>query len=243
MSHTLHPSAQSIAPAQADPAPKTPLQRMRQSLEGLSVGDALGMRFLVQPSRLQDRQLPPGPWRWSDDTHMALSVVENLAQYGTIEQSALIARFAHRYRKEPYRGYGFGMRRLLAKVPSGDQKTTNFAWKEAAQALFAGSGSYGNGAAMRAAPIGAFFANDPKRTAREAKLSAQVTHAHPEGQAGAIAVAVAASLLAAHHNAVATISKPLQGPDFLRAVLQYTPPGQTRAGIETACTISRKEIS
>ena len=40
---------------------------------------------------------------------------------------------------------------------------------------------------MRVAPLGAYFAEDVERAASEAHLSAQVTHAHPEGQAGAIA--------------------------------------------------------
>ncbi len=34
-------------------------------------------------------------------------------------------------------------------------------WREAAQAVFGGSGSYGNGAAMRAAPLGAALADEP----------------------------------------------------------------------------------
>ena len=45
---------------------------------------------------------------------------------------------------------------------------------------------------MRVAPIGAYFADDPDRVVTEAKASAEVTHAHPDGQTGAIAVALAA---------------------------------------------------
>ena len=46
---------------------------------------------------------------------------------------------------------------------------------------------------MRAAPIGAYFADDVSRVVAEAKASAAVTHAHPDGQTGAIAVALAAA--------------------------------------------------
>jgi ADP-ribosylglycohydrolase len=40
--------------------------------------------------------------------------------------------------------------------------------------------------------LGAWFAEDVEKTIHQARLSAEVTHAHPEGQAGAIAIALAA---------------------------------------------------
>jgi len=49
-----------------------------------------------------------------------------------------------------------------------------------------------NGAAMRVAPASAWFADDREAAVRAAIASAAVTHAHPEGQAGAAAVAAAA---------------------------------------------------
>ena len=72
------------------------------------------------------------------------------------------------------------------------QRAAGADWREISPTLF-GSGSYGNGAAMRAAPIGGYFSGNPRRAAKEAQLSAVVTHAHPEGQAGAIAVAAVAN--------------------------------------------------
>jgi len=67
-------------------------------------------------------------------------------------------------------------------------------WSEAALSIFDGLGSMGNGGAMRVAPVGAYFAGELARVIEEARASAIPTHAHPDGQAGAIAVAVAASL-------------------------------------------------
>ncbi len=64
---------------------------------------------------------------------------------------------------------------------------------EAASALFNGMGSFGNGAAMRIAPLGAYFADDLDRVAIEAERAAVITHTHPEAVAGAIAVALAAA--------------------------------------------------
>ena len=196
------------------------LDNARLSLEGLSVGDAFGEAHFF--ARLPDRpgsDLAPAPWRWTDDTHMALSIVEVLREHGAIEQDALIRAFARRFAADPYRGYGSGARALLRAVGLGAD------WREVAPTLFPG-GSMGNGAAMRAGPIGGFFAGDPLRAAQEARASAAVTHTHPEGQAGAMAVAAAA--------AIASRCEAPSAADFLREILTHVPNGATRAGIQRA---------
>ena len=48
--------------------------------------------------------------------------------------------------------------------------------------------SYGNGSGMRVSPVGWFF-DTLEETLRFAKLSADVTHNHPEGEKGAMAIA------------------------------------------------------
>lgn len=50
--------------------------------------------------------------------------------------------------------------------------------------------SYGNGSGMRVSPIGWFF-DTLEETLRFAKLSADVTHNHPEGEKGAMCIAAA----------------------------------------------------
>ena len=129
------------------------------------------------------------PWRWTDDTAMALEIVANLREFGEINPDALARGFARRYDEPTLRAYGLGMHELLPKLHEGD-------WRVEAAALFGGKGSFGNGAAMRAAPIGAYFADDPNLAARNAALSARVTHSHPDGIAGAVAVAMAACFAA-----------------------------------------------
>jgi ADP-ribosylglycohydrolase len=194
------------------------LARARRSLDGLSVGDAFGecwfgARFIDRTKR----RLPPGPWPWTDDTHMALSIFECMSAEQGIDPDALARRFARRFAEDPRRGYGSGALELLRGLVLGGD------WRIDAPGLFGGSGSFGNGAAMRVAPLGAYFHDDPERAAAEARLSAAVTHAHPEGQAGAIAVAVAAS-----HLAGGTTAAP---EEFLLAVAQLVPEGETRNGI------------
>jgi ADP-ribosylglycohydrolase len=199
------------------------LAHARCSLEGLSVGDAFGeLFFRLPPERTSPDGLPPGPWPWTDDTHMALSIVEVLRIHGRIEQDALARAFARRFREEPHRGYGRGAARLLAELGAGGD------WRQLSPRLF-GGGSFGNGAAMRVAPVGAYFCDDIERAAREARLSAVVTHTHPEGQAGAIAVAAAAAL--------ASRTSPPTGSAFLGEVLPVVPAGLTRDRIAAAVEI------
>lgn len=195
------------------------LQRARQSLLGLSLGGALGSQFFIPANRqhLASRSLPPAPWQWTDDTEMACSIYLILAAQGVIDRDGLAASFARRHDFD--RGYGPATGRMLRLVREGGD------WRSLAADLFDGSGSWGNGAAMRVAPVGAFLAEDPAEAARQAALSATVTHAHPDAVAGAIAVAVAAAYAA---------SGPLSPGPFIDQILEHVPPGKVRDGIAEA---------
>src|SRR6266481_10006123 len=86
------------------------VERMRLSLDGLGLGDALGEMLSYQahaaPRRLAENNLPGGPWFHTDDTEMAISIVAVLKSHGYIDQDALAKRFARRFERDPERGYG-----------------------------------------------------------------------------------------------------------------------------------------
>jgi ADP-ribosylglycohydrolase len=103
-------------------------------------------------------------------------------------------------------------------------------WRPAAAAQFGGQGSFGNGAAMRVAPLGAYFADDLDLLVDQATRSAEVTHTHHEGIAGAVAVAVAAGLA---WHAGRTGSR-LEPDDFLELVAERVPASEVRDGIRRA---------
>ncbi|MEU3839774.1 ADP-ribosylglycohydrolase family protein [Streptomyces sp. NPDC028635] len=167
------------------------LVRALNSLRGLAVGDALGSQFFVPANYplLKSRELPPGPWQWTDDTEMACSVVAVLAAHQRIDQDALARSFAEHHDFD--RGYGPAVNRLLRLIREGGD------WRELSAALFKGQGSWGNGAAMRIAPLGAWYADDPEQATHQAEISAYPTHQHREAVVGAMAVAAAAALAAA----------------------------------------------
>ncbi|MFH9824790.1 ADP-ribosylglycohydrolase family protein [Streptomyces bobili] len=181
----------------------------RRSLEGLALGDAFGERWfpLFRDRRqayveIRARRMPEEPhWHWTDDTAMALGLLRVLDQYGEVCRRELALAFALGYDADPARGYGYGMHELLPRVLQEPDR-----WPEFVRDLFDGEGSLGNGAAMRVAPLGAWFHTDLAQVVEQATRSAEVTHAHPEGIAGAVAVAVAAALSARGRLSIAEVA-------------------------------------
>ncbi|MER7461477.1 ADP-ribosylglycohydrolase family protein [Streptomyces sp. NPDC097981] len=218
----------------AIPPPARPAAA-RDSLEGLALGDAFGERWFprIRAARealeaIRARRTPEEPaWHWTDDTAMAVALHEVLVLHGAVHQDRLAEAFAAAYLADAYRGYGYGMHELLpvlAQEPSS--------WRTRTRTLFGGEGSLGNGAAMRVAPLGAWFCEDLDEVAEQAAFSAEVTHAHPEGIAGAVAVALAAALAARSRGLPAP-----DGPALLREVAARTPAGEIREGLLRAAAL------
>jgi ADP-ribosylglycohydrolase len=156
---------------------------------------------------------------------MALAIHDVLQQHGRIDQDALARRFAARHAAQPWRGYGAGAHRLLAQISGGID------WRTASGGLF-GGGSYGNGSAMRIAPLAGYFADDEyPAIAEQAQLSAAVTHAHPEGIAGGIAAAIAGAYAWKHRDQRADEATKR---GLFDVVLQHVPESEVRKGIERA---------
>jgi ADP-ribosylglycohydrolase len=207
------------------------VERMRLSLDGLGLGDALGEMLSYQaqaaPRRLAENDLPGGPWFHTDDTEMAMSIVAVLRSHGFIDQDALAKRFARRFERDPDRGYGKMTRIQMREIIAGAQ------WRDTAANAFGGQGSMGNGSAMRIAPLGAYFADDSEWCVEQARLSSVVTHTHPEGVAGAIAIAVAAAMAWQLKSETDTD----RVRTFFDRVLHHTPESAVRRGILVAGTI------
>jgi diguanylate cyclase (GGDEF)-like protein len=200
------------------------------SLEGLSVGDAFGAS-LSDPhaaQAIEKRALPAVPWRWTADTHMALSIVDELREHNRIDQDALAKRFAWRYSSDPERGYRKGARRVLEQIAHGEY------FRSAVKEIF-DNASDGVSTCARAIPLGAFFTDDPFRAAREARLAASVTHLHPEAISGAIAVAVAAAL--------ACLPEYPNTSDWLEKISGFVPDSEVRYGIRMAAQIPAERIN
>jgi ADP-ribosylglycohydrolase len=87
---------------------------------------------------------------------------------------------------------------------------------------------------MRVAPLGAFYADRADLVESEARLTAMLTHQHPEGIAGAIAVAYAAQWCALQGEKGQRHMSQDRESVFIPYVANRTPSGLVREGIETA---------
>lgn len=163
-------------------------------LLGSALGDAIGELAFRHPDKAALLKAVEAAeiLAYTDDTAMALGLAESLARRGTLDQEDLGRTFHRNFLNEPWRGYASGPPTVFQLVQG-----TGISYVQAARRLFGGAGSYGNGAAMRVAPVGLFFHNCPDLY-EQAAASAAVTHAHPLGRDGAavqaLAVAQAASL-------------------------------------------------
>ncbi len=119
---------------------------------------------------------------YTDDTQMMIGVAETLIDCGRLDTQYLASRFAENY--EPHRGYGAGAHAVIRALVQG------VPYDKAATIVFP-DGSFGNGAAMRVAPVGLFYHQDGYVLRLAAELSARVTHVHPLGVEGAVLQALA----------------------------------------------------
>ncbi|MGI4870606.1 MAG: ADP-ribosylglycohydrolase family protein [Janthinobacterium lividum] len=205
------------------------LQAAYTSLLGLSIGDAFGETFFGEESeileRLQQQRVQPGKWEFTDDTVMGIAVYKQLAKNGAIDQDELAAEFARNYQLDSNRGYG-GTAHYILRTIAQDES-----WQTVSRSVFDGMGSMGNGAAMRAGPIGAYFGDDVSAIVTQARLAAEVTHANEEGICGAIAVALMAGFARVHKNQATA-------PEYFEFVLKHLPASDTKAKIAKAATLS-----
>lgn len=166
-------------------------QRFQGCLCGLAVGDALGGRFEAQSAehlrqRFSDvdsliNYVTDEIW-YTDDTQMTIAIAEVLADHGEILEEPLCAAFVANY--VPSRGYGRGARMVIEAMEDGEDH------RAVARKHFPG-GSYGNGAAMRVAPVGLIFQGNSEELLKQAEFSSLPTHVHPLGIEGAQLIAAA----------------------------------------------------
>lgn len=167
------------------------VDRVLGLLAGVALGDGLGAPFegwsTVPAPALERWVRSSRTLRHTDDTVMTLVLAEHLHRTRGVDRSVLAADFATAWRAEPHRGYGRGAARTLAAIEAGTP------WHEATGAQFP-DGSWGNGAAMRAAPV-AVVAGSVREAAELGRRSAEVTHAHAHGAHGAALQAAATHLV------------------------------------------------
>jgi len=151
------------------------------ALLGSAVGDALGAPVEGYSMKKVISVFEEG-WemisgRYTDDTEMMIGVAESLIENKGFDGEDMATRFIDNY--DPSRGYGPGSKEALRRISKGES------WEETSKKLFGGKGSYGNGAAMRIAPVGIFYYDDADKLKEIAYKSSHITHSHELGKEGA----------------------------------------------------------
>lgn len=156
---------------------------------GSALGDAIGELAFQYPERNKLSAVVESlaELHYTDDTAMAIGLATSLVSRGHLDGQHLGETFRRNFEQEPWRGYATGPPTIFSMVSS-----TGISYTKAAQSLFGGGGSFGNGAAMRIAPLGLFF-HDSSELYQQACGSAEITHAHPVGKDGAAVQAWAVS--------------------------------------------------
>lgn len=208
------------------------LENAFKSLIGTSLGDAFGDSFFGDIDEVQDRIehriISNKRLFFTDDTVMSIAIYKSLAQFGEINQDFLALEFGKNYLIDNYRGYGGTAHFILRSISEGKN------WREVAPSVFDGMGSMGNGAAMRAGVVGAYFTEDLEGLKEAATQSAEVTHTHHEAKVGAMAVAIAANIATQvkNNDQYPSIS------EFINHILVELPESDTKSKINKSLSIS-----
>lgn len=139
---------------------------------GAIIGDIVGSTREWHNVKTEDFELLPQGSRFTDDTVMTLAVAKWLMDDPSHKADSLVRIMQDMGRRYPNAGYGGMFRRWL----NSDNPQPY--------------GSYGNGSAMRVSPVG-MYAKSLDEALELARITASVTHNHPEGIKGAQAVATA----------------------------------------------------
>ena len=143
---------------------------------GAIIGDFCGSIYERRSVRWDGKTpLGTGPCRLTDDSILTFATAEAILN-GDVQPEAFARAYMRWARDYPGRGYGHGFS----------------TWVEAGQ--LTKNGSFGNGSAMRASPIG-WAAGTLDQALDLARASVEYTHGHPEGVKGAQAIAGSVFLL------------------------------------------------
>jgi ADP-ribosylglycohydrolase len=134
---------------------------------GAIIGDIIGSTFEFIDFKSKDFELFPPGSKFTDDTVLTIAVADAIINDRSYRDC--IIEWGRKY---PDSGYGT---RFLNFLSSSNPEPYN---------------SFGNGSAMRVSPVGWLY-NTKAEVLLQAKLSAVVSHNHPEGIKGAQSVALA----------------------------------------------------
>lgn len=159
-----------------------------QSREAIAELDGLTQAF--RPFYAKKAATPYPSGQCTDDTQLTLAIVRGMLKAGTVDGVAIAAEFVRLWESGEIVGSGPVANHAVDRLMQG------VSWDEAALA----DDPPLNGAAMRIAPIGLWDHDRPEQLAEDVSVASVITHRHPQGVSGALAIAAAVAYVVAEEN-------------------------------------------
>lgn len=169
-------------------------------LVGQCLGDALGFvvegfspeackryveDFLTTRQKIEFGRFPFPFGQYSDDSQLARELMQSYVACKKFDPSNYADRIKLIFAEKRIVGFGYATKQAAKRLAQGTS------WQESGTP----SPSAGNGSAMRAAPIGLFFFNNPHELIQAAHDQGRITHSDPRCSAGAVAISGAVALV------------------------------------------------
>lgn len=148
---------------------------MTNTVFGAIVGDIIGSVYEHTPTKTTAFQLFKEGSTFTDDTVLTLAVAQWMVKDVDHTHEGLIEEVKKLCRQYPNAGYGWNF----------------YCWMRSATST--PYNSWANGSAMRVSPV-ALYASSIEEVLDLAKISAEITHNHPDGIKGAQAIATSVFL-------------------------------------------------
>jgi poly(ADP-ribose) glycohydrolase ARH3 len=209
-----------------------PIAHAQGCLLGTLAGESVGSRAEgMQPGMVRDRYperadilaVRPGPY--GPATEMTAAVAASLAEFPSFNGPDMAKRLLAGATDR--RGYGQGTAAAIARLAAGEE------WNQAGVGAGARA-SFGNGAALRSAPVGLLYGHDVEMLRWVAEEAAGITHQHSLGAEGAVLQAVAVAI------ALASRGQPISPAGFLLAVGQEAQQREFRSHYEGAAQLTAR---
>lgn len=169
-------------------------------LIGQCLGDALGFAVEGFSPKACERYVEDilktgkagefGHWpfpfgQYSDDSQLARELMQSYVSCKKFDPADYAERIKLIFAEKRIVGFGYSTKEAAKRLCQG------ISWKESG----APPPSAGNGSAMRAAPIGLFFFDNPQMLIQAAHDQGRITHKDPRSSAGAVAISGAVALV------------------------------------------------
>ena len=144
--------------------------------------------------------------QYSDDSQLARELMQSYAAQKKFDPADYAERIKRIFSEKRIVGFGYSTKEAAKRLAHG------ISWEESG----APPPSAGNGSAMRAAPVGLFFYDNPQKLIQAAHDQGRITHKDPRCSAGAVAISGAVALVLQDNE--------LQPDRFVSMLAEWTTP-------------------